>query len=196
MVAYRRRPSVFRNGEIGVDAMFRAPAHATRNEARNATHFSTWFATRFSTRIATWNSTRFATRFATMSNIMQQIATMFLRASFARGKVVQDNGIRCRRRVRSVAQMARLLKNVGFLALPMGRESQGGRARGYRGRRVPAGRRCGTRGVRWLSSRMQSVYAAHFGQGRDSATLVHIPTRNECRASFARKFGNRRHSFS
>ena len=114
MFAYRWRISVVRIGKIGAERPVRARAHATGNEARNAT--------RFSTRFSTWNSTRlatpFATRFATFPHGIPHFSTMFLRASFARGKAVRGNGIRRWRRVRWGRKTSKLWKNVEIRALP------------------------------------------------------------------------------
>ena len=108
MFAQRRPPSIICIGQIGAEQPDRAPRHAA--------HFSTRISTRLSTCFATWPVTRFATSFATclvtIGNNWQQYATMFLRASFARGKAVRGKGIRPSHRTRSGGQMAKLWKNV------------------------------------------------------------------------------------
>src|SRR5258707_5432570 len=100
MLAIRRLATLIRIGKIGTGKSIRARMRATRNEARNAARFATGFSTRLATSVATY--------FASFP----QFSTMFVRASFARGKAFKDKGIRRRRRVRSSGETARLWKNV------------------------------------------------------------------------------------
>ena len=52
-----------------------------------------------------------------------QFSTMFVRASFARGKAFQANGIRCWSRIQSSGKKSRLWKNVEILEQPGNRYS-------------------------------------------------------------------------
>src|SRR5258707_10277509 len=106
MFAHRRRSSVIRVGEVGNER----PVHAPRHEAHRVARFSSPFSTRF--------ATPFATRFATFPHGFPQFSTLFLRASFARGKAGRGNGIRRLLRGRFSGQIDKMWKNVKIPATP------------------------------------------------------------------------------
>jgi hypothetical protein len=100
----RQLQFVVRSGKIAIDW----PVGAARNESRVEARFFTHVSTRF--------AARRVTPVATIPHAFRHFSTMFLRASFARGKVCHGNRMRRWPRVRFVRQTARLWKNVEIRA--------------------------------------------------------------------------------
>ena len=98
MLVHSANPAGIVIARVGGARLFRAPSHATWNEARNTTCNATWN--------ATWNATCNKPTFV----------TMFLRASFPRGKSPFGSEMRCGTGVHAIGRMLKNVEKSGCVA--------------------------------------------------------------------------------